>query len=141
MKEVYIEEKSFEKINFHEYPLTKGAYVNCIFKHCDFSNTDLSEFSFTECAFISCNLSLANLTKTAFRDIKFIACKMLGLRFENCNDFGLSFSFEDCQLNYASFYQLKIKKTIFKNSQLHEIDFSACDLYPAESGLRKVSIV
>jgi uncharacterized protein YjbI with pentapeptide repeats len=53
---------------------------------------------------------------------------MLGLHFENCNEFGLSFTFENCQLNHSSFYKTKIKKTLFKNSQLKEVDFTECDL-------------
>lgn len=31
-------------------------------------------------------------------------------------------------LNHSSFYRTKIKKTVFKNSQLHEVDFTECDL-------------
>jgi uncharacterized protein YjbI with pentapeptide repeats len=53
---------------------------------------------------------------------------MLGLRFDSCNEFGLSFSFDSCQLNHCSFYKTKIKKTIFKNSQLQETDFAEADL-------------
>jgi uncharacterized protein YjbI with pentapeptide repeats len=53
---------------------------------------------------------------------------MLGMLFTNCNEFGLSFSFENCLLNHCSFYQRKIKKTLFRNSQLQETDFSECDL-------------
>jgi uncharacterized protein YjbI with pentapeptide repeats len=53
---------------------------------------------------------------------------MLGLNFDTCNEFGLSFGFENCLLNYASFYKTKIKKTIFRNSQLQETDFTECDL-------------
>jgi len=53
---------------------------------------------------------------------------MLGLRFDACNEFGLSFSFNGCQLNHSSFYKTKIKKTVFKNSQLQEVEFAACDL-------------
>ena len=56
---------------------------------------------------------------------------MLGLRFDNCNDFGLSFSFEGCQLNHSSFYKMNIKKTVFKNSQLQETDFTEADLTSA----------
>jgi uncharacterized protein YjbI with pentapeptide repeats len=56
---------------------------------------------------------------------------MLGLRFDTCNEFGLSFSFDSCQLNHSSFYKTKIKKTIFKNSQLQEVDFAACGLTSA----------
>ena len=53
---------------------------------------------------------------------------MLGLHFENCNQFGLSFNFENCTLNHSSFYKTKIKKTVFKNTQLKETDFTECDL-------------
>ena len=53
---------------------------------------------------------------------------MLGLKFETCNDFGLAFSFENCNLNHSSFYQTKLKKTSFTNTQLQEVDFTECDL-------------
>jgi uncharacterized protein YjbI with pentapeptide repeats len=53
---------------------------------------------------------------------------MFGLNFDTCNEFGLSFGFENCLLNYTSFYKTKIKKTIFRNSQLRETDFTECDL-------------
>jgi len=53
---------------------------------------------------------------------------MSGLRFDTCNEFGLSFSFENCLLNHSTFYKVKIKKTNFKNTQLIETDFTECDL-------------
>lgn len=56
---------------------------------------------------------------------------MLGLRFDTCNDFGFSVSFEDCQLNYTSFFKTKIKKTSFNNCQLLEVDFVEADLTSA----------
>jgi uncharacterized protein YjbI with pentapeptide repeats len=56
---------------------------------------------------------------------------MLGLRFETCNEFGLSFSFQGCQLNHSSFYKLSIKKTNFRDTQLQEIDFTEADLTAA----------
>jgi fluoroquinolone resistance protein len=34
-------------------------------------------------------------------------------------------------IEYSSFYQTKIRKTIFRNSQLHEADFAECDLTSA----------
>jgi len=47
---------------------------------------------------------------------------MLGLHFYNCSEFGLSFTFDNCNLGHSSFYKTKIKKTVFKNSHLHEVD-------------------
>jgi fluoroquinolone resistance protein len=121
-------DQTIEKKNLKEHPLSKGEYENCVFKYCDLSNADLSEFVFMDCEFVECNLSLAVLTKTSLRDVVFKNCKMLGLRFEHCNDFGLSIAFEKCTLDHSSFYQVKLKKTSFKGSQLHEVDFTESDL-------------
>jgi len=87
-------DKRFDKVDFTIKPPEREEYESCTFKNCDFSNSDLSEMVFMECEFENCNLSLVKLNKTALRDIKFINCKMLGLRFENCNQFG-GFLFED----------------------------------------------
>jgi fluoroquinolone resistance protein len=128
MEQEYIQEKTFDKINFTISPLAKGEYENCIFRNCDFSNSDLGTVKFSECEFLSCNLSLVKLAKTSFRDVKFIDCKMLGLLFENCNEFGLAVGFDNCNLSHSSFYRKKIKTTSFKNSQLHEVDFTESDV-------------
>jgi len=124
MQESFIQDKTFEKTD----TILKAEYENCIFLNCNFSESDLSEYKFIECDFKQCNLSLSNLNKTAFRNVKFIDCKMLGLRFDICNEFGLSFSFDRCQLNHSSFYQTKIKKTFFKNSQIQDVDFVETNL-------------
>ncbi len=55
-------------------------------------------------------------------------CKLLGLRFDTCDNFLISFSFENCILNYASFYKLKIKETKFKNCEIKEVEFVEADL-------------
>lgn len=127
MQEIYIQDKIFDKNDL----LTKGEYENCTFNNCNFADNDLSECKFTNCTFNDCNLSLTKLDRTAFWDVLFKDCKMLGLRFYNCNEFGLSFSFDGCQLDHSSFFKTKIKKTIFENSQLQEIDFTECDLTSA----------
>jgi uncharacterized protein YjbI with pentapeptide repeats len=56
---------------------------------------------------------------------------MLGLRFDTCAEFNLSFSFNNCLVNHSSFYKTKIKKTSFKDTQLQEADFTECDLTSA----------
>jgi len=71
---------------------------------------------------------MAVLTQTSFKEVVFKNCKLLGLHFDHCNPFLLSFTFEDCQLNLASFYRLKLVKTLFRNSSLKEVDFTGTDL-------------
>lgn len=124
MSNNYLVDQNFENVNV----LIKGEYENCNFYNCDFSNANFSDFKFIECRFEACNISLLKLNATAFREVTFQDCKMLGLHFEDCNPFGLALAFENCSLNHSSFYKLKIKNTIFKNSQLEECDFTEADL-------------
>ncbi len=128
MKQTYIDDKTFTGINNAENPLLLAAYENCNFVNCDFSNADFSEFIFIDCNFKVCNLSLSKISKTAFRDVKFTECKMLGLHFDECNQFGIELIFENCMLNQASFYKMKIRNQIFKNCRLLETDFTESDL-------------
>jgi len=127
MENEYAVNKIFEKIDFNQIPLKKGEYENCTFVNCNFNSADLSNIIFSECLFTGCNLSMAVLTDTAIRETKFRECKMLGLKFENCNRFGLSFTAENCQLNHSSFYQLKFKNAVFAHCLLHETDFTESD--------------
>ena len=128
MKYIYTCDQNFDNTDFVRSPLEKGEYENCTFRNCNFEYADISGFTFTDCEFTGCNLSMAKLVNTAFRSVHFKECKMLGLQFSECNGFGLSFRFEDCMLNNSVFYGASVKKTIFKNSKLIEVDFTDCDL-------------
>lgn len=124
----FILEDKFENIDFTVAEFTKGEYESCIFYNCNFLKVNLSESKFIDCTFINCNSSMADTSISNFQDAKFIDCKMLGIRFDTCSDFGLSFSFNNCILNDSSFYKLKIESTIFDNCQLKSVDFTAANL-------------
>jgi fluoroquinolone resistance protein len=120
-------EEEFDKIN----TISRGEYDNCTFRNCDFSNVDLSHFIFAECEFIECNLTMTKLVKSSWRDVRFKNCKLVGLHFQDCQDFLFGVRFENCSLNLASFYQRNLKKTLFRNCSLHETDFTESDLSQA----------
>lgn len=128
MSQLYIKEKVYTKISGSLHPLEAGEYELCKFTNCDFSNTDFSGYIFSDCEFVGCNLSLVKLQKTALREVKFTDSKLSGLHFENCNQFGLSFTFEHCIINNASFFNIGIARTVFKNCEIHESDFSESDM-------------
>lgn len=128
MTKIYHAEKVFEKVDFSIQTLDKGDYEACTFIACNFSSSDLSHINFTECRFEECNLSTAKITQTAFKDVAFQQYKMLGLRFDQCNHFLFSASFDKCTLNLSSFYKLKMHKTKFEHTQIQEVDFTEADL-------------
>jgi fluoroquinolone resistance protein len=120
----YFTDETFE----NEENLDTGEYENCVFKQCDLENMDLSGFKFRDCLFRDSNLSLVKLDNTTVSGVTFNSCKMLGLRFDNCNQFDVSFTFDQCQLNHSSFFQVRMKKVIFKDSLLEEVDFTGADM-------------
>jgi len=124
----FIEDKHIRDKKYSENELIIAEYGGCSFTNCNFSNANLSEIVFTECIFEDCDLSLANLTNTTFGDVEFKNCKLLGIRFDTCNKMSLSFNFSNCNLNFASFFKLKLKKMLFDNCSLEEVEFVEADM-------------
>lgn len=126
------ENKTFKKENYTLSPLPKDEYEDCTFVGCIFSNTDLSAFSFIDCDFIDCDLSSATIYDTLFSDVQFNNCKLLGLAFDSANKFTFSATFKECQLDFSSFYQRKLKNQQFIDCSLKEVDFSETELRHAK---------
>jgi len=118
----------FERGDYTVENLPRGEYENCRFVNCNFYGGDLSHITFRECTFDSCDFSLAKMKNTALNDIHFVGCKLVGVQFDECNQFLLSLDFEDCVLKLAVFYKLKLRKTRFKNCNMQETDFLESDL-------------
>jgi uncharacterized protein YjbI with pentapeptide repeats len=68
------------------------------------------------------------LINTLLRDVQFNECKMLGMGFDKSNPLGLTLSFDNCILNFSSFFRTKLKQTRFNNCQLQDTDFTEGDL-------------
>jgi len=129
--DAFVEDQTFETIDFKAKPPAKGHYDHCTFLYCDLSSVNLSEIIFVDCVFTGCNLSMAAVSETVFRDVRFVDCKMLGVRFDQASTFGLSCGFEGCMLDHSSFYAMKMKKTNFLRCFLRQVDFTECDLSQA----------
>jgi len=56
---------------------------------------------------------------------------MVGLHFEDCNPFMISFSFSGCLLELCSFNGLTLKNCLFRNCRVIESDFTETDLTSA----------
>ena len=68
------------------------------------------------------------INKTSLRTTSFSACKTMGVYFDDSNTIGLSFKFQSCNLSYSSFINLPMKKSVFLDCILHQVDFSNADL-------------
>jgi uncharacterized protein YjbI with pentapeptide repeats len=128
MNKAYSFEETYNGIDHSREDFEAKEFELCRFEYCKFAKVNLSECSFIECEFEGCDLSMAKLYGTTIRDSSFKECKMVGLQFDTCNDFGFSPTFESCNLNLSSFFQVKIKNAVFKNCSLNEVDFTEAKL-------------
>jgi uncharacterized protein YjbI with pentapeptide repeats len=78
--------------------------------------------------FLGSNLSLVKVKGTGFKDVRFTDCKITGVDFTPCNNFLFSVKFESCVLDFSTFQQKKMKKTVFSNCSMKETHFSGNDL-------------
>jgi fluoroquinolone resistance protein len=124
----YHSNQTFQNKDFTKEALEKGEYESYVFNQCNFSGLDLSGFSFENCSFISCDLSNVKVFKAGFQQVTFKDCKILGVHFHTCNPFLLEFSFDSCQLDYCSFFNLQIKKTSFHSCRMREASFTQADV-------------
>jgi len=104
--------------------LPAGDFEGCRFVHCDLGGADFSRINFTECVFEDCNLSGVKILQTTFNDVSFVRCKMLGLHFETASQHLFTLRFEHTTADLCSFYQCKMKKTVFRHCSLQEVDFT-----------------
>lgn len=128
MEKPFISDQEFRGMDYFQNRLPLGEYEQCTFTGCDFSNGYLDNCIFRECEFRECNLSNANLAHATFSETTFHTCKMIGLRFDTCEGLFMSFSFDNCNLSYCSFYGLTLKNIRFEACTLQESDLSNADL-------------
>lgn len=128
MKELLHLHKTFEKVVYTGQKVASREFENCVFRDCDFSNTTFMSSTFMDCEFIDCNLSMLELLGSSLKNVTFKNCKLLGIVFENCDDFLFQVYFENCILDFASFNNKKMAKTKFINSSLRETSFLGTNL-------------
>jgi len=124
-------DKTFDKVIYFDKKISNREFDGCVFKNCDFSNNIFSECVFIDCEFIDCNLSMVKLPYSSLKTVAFTQSKLLGIRFDECQDFLFSVNFTDSNLDYCWLTNKKLQKTRFLNCSLRDVNFSAADLTSA----------
>ena len=127
-------EKTFERVNSSGQKIDRREFDGCTFKNCDFSNTVFIQCVFMDCEFVDCNMAMAKFPASGLKTVIFRESKLLGIRFDECEDFLFKVSFTDCVLDYSWFTRRKMQKTPFINCSLKEVNFAGADLSAAVFG-------
>lgn len=127
----YIIEKKYSNTTFQDKDIIYKDFEKCSFVNCNFTKADFQGVAFTDCTFLNCNFAYARINYVAFRDALFTVCDFTNVNFAMVDPLLFSVEFKDCILDYAKFYKLKIKGTIFSNCSLTAVDFMNTDLTEA----------
>ena len=128
MSPQFIDDQVFNQIDFTQKVLKEGTYENCQFDNCHFTSLRLTMVNFIDCQFLNCDLSNATLTEIGLQNAQFSNCKLMGLRFDACKPFLFSTNFQNCRLDFSSFYQMDLRKSSFRDCSLKGVDFASSDL-------------
>ena len=128
MGKLFHESKAFKNLVQPGNEVVENEFENCSFENCDFSDGKMISCKFIDCKFTNCNLSMVNLNLCVVNNVVFNECKLLGINFSNCVGLSFAVKFESCLLDYCSFANKKLAKTIFSDSSLKSTDFTESDL-------------
>lgn len=138
---IIADEQQYEGMTFTadampEQTFTRADFVACHFDRCIFTECTFSHCSFTDCRFTGCDLSLAHVSGSRFTDTQFQACKLLGVDWTKAGDaviskLFLSVHFDNCLLNYATFFGLTLRRGRFVGCIARDVDFREADLTEA----------
>ena len=124
----YIIDKEFSSKIYGPDDIMYCDFERCTFIGCDFTQCNYAGVAFIDCSFIGCNFYEAKINYVSFRDVLFTNCNFTGVNFSMCDPLLFNVEFKDCILNYAKFYTLKIKGTLFTDCNLTAADFMNTDL-------------
>jgi uncharacterized protein YjbI with pentapeptide repeats len=122
------DDKTFNDVTYAQKITRNTEFNNCLFKSCDLTGSEFALCKFIDCVFEDCNLSMINWGRSTVNNVVFKKCKLLGVNFSLCEDFLFQVRFESCMLDYSSFMNKKMFKTMFVKSSLKEVTFTEANL-------------
>jgi uncharacterized protein YjbI with pentapeptide repeats len=122
---------TFQNKKFLPSDLKFQEFDHCTFRYCNFTEADFLGTVFVDCEFHHCNFEKAPINYVSLRDVEFFYCNFTSVNFAMTDQVLYSFNFNHCQLDYAQFYALKLKKIIFAHCSLISADFMETDLSQA----------
>jgi fluoroquinolone resistance protein len=127
----------FKRLDLKNVIIREATFCECRFLRCDFSEALLQSCRFMDCTFEDCTMKMINVEDTAFIRVKFSQCNLLGVDWTQASwsDWAAktgSLEFEHCNLQYAGFLGLNLRKMKLKNCTAHETMFAESNLSEAD---------
>jgi fluoroquinolone resistance protein len=126
----------FKDLNYTGQRIEGVAFYGCSFAKCAFQETVFSACKFNQCIFEACDLSMMKVKGCTFVETKFEGSKVMGVNWMEAAwdtaGFLRALSFEDCTINFSTFFGLHLKEIVIKDCTALEADFSEADMTKAD---------
>jgi uncharacterized protein YjbI with pentapeptide repeats len=125
------EDDEFEGIELERADLGDKTFYRCTFRGARLPESRWAGARLEDCAFEACDLTRMVPKRLAALGVTFTGCKLLGTAWEELSLYP-QLTFRDCDLRYASFVRLNLRKTALTGSGLREASFLEVDLGEAD---------
>jgi fluoroquinolone resistance protein len=134
----FFEEQTFRGGDLGEADLGSKELVRCAFKNVKMMQSRWKGARLEDCTFDSCDLTRIAPDGLMARGVQFIGCKMIGIDWSGLGDYP-EIGFDGCDLRYASFVSLRLRKTRFercdfRDAQLVEVDLGEASFRDCQLG-------
>lgn len=127
LAEGYFEGESFVGLELGEADLSRKEFQSCSFRNVRLAASRWMGTLLEDCTFEACDLSNFSPKGLAARDVRFAECKLLGVDWTGVSPHP-RLAIEACDLRYAAFSSVHLRKTPFLRSQITEATFVDVDL-------------
>lgn len=128
----YIEDAEFKGQDYAGKEIKFKEIIDTRFIRCAFPDAFFNECHFKNCLFEQCDLSMVRVKSSRFSSVQFENCKAIGINWTEASwekgGFFRLIDFDNCALNYSSFFGLKLHKIKMIRCTALEADFGEADL-------------
>ncbi len=131
--------QTFKAETYTQEELIGTNFEDCTFVECNFTESVFKNCRFQQCKFENCDLSMAKVKGSIFRGVEFVKCRLLGINWTDASwgrkdTFQLirSVDFDECILNFGSFFGLTLKNLRIIKCTAREVDFSEANFSKAD---------
>jgi uncharacterized protein YjbI with pentapeptide repeats len=111
--------------------LSDKEFTNCVFQFLRGEGSVWKRARLEDCVFEDCDLTRAQVGHARFFGATFRRSKLMGIDWSGLGP-NPTVAFEECDLRYASFVKLNLRKTTFRACKAIEANFIECDMKEAD---------
>jgi len=126
-----MEGKAFRDLDFRGREISDKVFRDCTFTNAVFADVRLRECRFEDCVVGLSDWTMAKVYGTAMRGVKFEGSKLMGIDWSDGHR-SLDATFKECVLDYCSFVRIDLRKSVFKDCRMLEVNFTEANLTEAD---------